>query len=152
MTTNEQPYIGEGDPCPECGTSVEICAGADCYCHISPPCESCIHDGLRCPSCSWRLSHGVPADYVAHEPEPLPAREHVAPWTASKVEEPPAPPPLYRYLSGSKLGVGWRAGVQRISDGVTVWSSYWGVDDGSAECEASERMQALEARERAAQP
>lgn len=32
-------------------------------------------------------------------------------------------------------------------DGLTAQSSWWGVDDGSAECEAHKQMRALESRE-----
>lgn len=26
----------------------------DCYCHISPPCGSCVGNPLTCPVCGWQ--------------------------------------------------------------------------------------------------
>ena len=47
--------LGEGDLCPTygCGGVLEYERVEDCYCHISPPCSSCVDAPLRCPKCGW---------------------------------------------------------------------------------------------------
>ena len=55
--------------------------------------------------------------------------------------------PTHSYMHGTEYsGDKMRAIITR-SDGLTARSSWWRIDDGSAEAEASDLMQWLEAKE-----
>ena len=45
----------EGDHCPECDEGLlEYQSVENCSCHISPPCNACVTNPLRCPLCGWK--------------------------------------------------------------------------------------------------
>lgn len=46
-----------------CDGTLELPPAENCYCHISPPCGSCLDRQLECTKCAWRA--GDP------EPEPM---------------------------------------------------------------------------------
>lgn len=50
--------LKEGDPCTlgedECDGALEVVQGRECACMDSPPCWSCIEDGLACDECGHR--------------------------------------------------------------------------------------------------
>ena len=56
--------LEDGSTCPGClkGT-LDVSAGPNCSCHLSPPCTPCVEQGLVCDGCGWRLGdelEGVP--------------------------------------------------------------------------------------------
>lgn len=57
--------------CPDCGKGrLDIVAGRDCSCHLSPLCFSCVEDYLRCDACGWRSGDGLPLmPYLTRAPE-----------------------------------------------------------------------------------
>jgi hypothetical protein len=48
------------------GVIEEHCHDKNCYCHISPPCASCMTDRAFCPVCDWVAAddHGIINDYA----------------------------------------------------------------------------------------
>ena len=96
----------------------------NCSCHLSAPCQSCLDMTEE------------EIDALVNEPSPpLPPPPAIArePWTPR-----PVPPrPAYKVdemRSEGKIGVGWRCYMR--SGTIEVWSSWWGVDDGSCQAEA----------------
>lgn len=61
MHTGRTEDLEEGDVCPACEDgSLDVVQGRDCSCHLSPPCSSCVEDGLLCDACGWRSGDGWP--------------------------------------------------------------------------------------------
>jgi len=55
-----RPEIEEGDKCPcGCGGRLGFGAVEDCSCHISPPCQACVSNPLRCDECGWTEEDGI---------------------------------------------------------------------------------------------
>lgn len=97
----------------------------NCYCHLSAPCHHCVDMTDDELDALW-----------SEPPPPLPAIDR-PPLTPT-----PVPPrPFYvvdemRYEVNPTLG---RRCYMR-SGTIEVWSSWWGVDDGSCQAEADMRL------------
>lgn len=98
----------------------------NCSCHLSAPCQNCIDMTEE------------EIDAIVNEPS-----RRITPAADLRPYVPPIVPPRPAYKvdemrSEGKIGVGWRCYMR--SGDVEVWSSWWGVDDGSCEAEADERL------------
>jgi hypothetical protein len=56
----ESRFPEEGDRCDmeDCPGVLEYMREGDCYCHLVPPCHSCVEAPLTCAHCGWQPGKG----------------------------------------------------------------------------------------------
>ena len=132
----------EGSPCPhiECAGHLRRVGDGRCSCHISPPCNWCVHAQMACTECDWQGDgNDYDADFepVFMPPPPPPVVAWVPPVRVASPPPPPAPPAEKRWQTEHGTMRGYPAKkVGYLTDwGQWIWSTWWTVFDGSAEAE-----------------